>query len=163
VLVIAGSLSPVTRAQIEAASSFEKIPLDAARLVDPAFRHEQAGRVAARLRAGAHVLAYTQTGLTAAGSAAVAQGSSALLGEILSIAPVCRVGIAGGDTSSHAVKSLDLWGLSYEATLAPGVTLCRGHSGDPWLDGIELMLKGGQMGPPTLFEQLAGASPGSKT
>jgi uncharacterized protein YgbK (DUF1537 family) len=157
VLVLAGSLSPVTRGQIEAASSFEKVPLDAAQLADPVFRHEQAERIGARLGAGAHVLAYTQTGGVEAGSAAVAQGTADLLSDILALAPVRRVGIAGGDTSSQAVKKLGLWGLSYQATLAPGVSLCRGHSADPRLDGVELMLKGGQMGARTLFEKLTGS------
>lgn len=65
-----------------------------------------------------------------------------------------RLGIAGGDTSSHATQRLDIWALSYVDTLAPGVTLCRAHSDDPMLDGLELMLKGGQMGGARIFDRL---------
>jgi uncharacterized protein YgbK (DUF1537 family) len=37
---------------------------------------------------------------------------------------------------------------------APGVALCRLHATPSWLDGMELMLKGGQMGGDDLFETL---------
>ena len=71
--------------------------------------------------------------------------------------PLGRIGIAGGDTSSHAVQALQLWGLSYQTTVCPGVTLSRAHSTDPSRHGLELMLKGGQMGGTDLFERLLGA------
>ena len=38
--------------------------------------------------------------------------------------------------------------------LPPGVALCRLHSDGASLDGLEIMLKGGQMGRETLFEEL---------
>ena len=68
--------------------------------------------------------------------------------------PVKRLGIAGGDTSSHAVLALGAWGLSYLQPICPGVALCRLHSDAPHLDGMEVALKGGQMGPPEYFELL---------
>jgi hypothetical protein len=37
---------------------------------------------------------------------------------------------------------------------AAGVALCRLHATPSWLDGMELMLKGGQMGGDDLFETL---------
>jgi uncharacterized protein YgbK (DUF1537 family) len=40
--------------------------------------------------------------------------------------------------------------------LAPGVTVSRTHADDPAVDGLELMLKGGQMGGEDLFERLLG-------
>jgi uncharacterized protein YgbK (DUF1537 family) len=67
--------------------------------------------------------------------------------------------VAGGDTSSHAVRALDAWGLSYIGSLAPGVALCRLHSDRPGLDGMELMLKGGQMGGDDLFQLLLSGPP----
>ena len=45
--------------------------------------------------------------------------------------------VAGGDTSTLAVRMLDIWGLSHRAALVPGAPLCRAHSDDPRLDGIE--------------------------
>jgi uncharacterized protein YgbK (DUF1537 family) len=71
------------------------------------------------------------------------------------VAPLRRVGIAGGDTSTRVVQALGLWGLSYRSRPDPGVALCRAHSDDPALDGLELMLKGGQMGAVDLFDRLA--------
>jgi uncharacterized protein YgbK (DUF1537 family) len=67
--------------------------------------------------------------------------------------PLRRVGIAGGDTSSHVALGLDIWGLAWRGALAPGVTLCAARADRPALDGIEMMLKGGQMGPGDLFER----------
>jgi len=74
--------------------------------------------------------------------------------------PLRRVGIAGGDTSSQAVKALGPWALTHQATPAPGVALCQVHSDNPALHGMELMLKGGQMGPPELFEHLVHGTSG---
>ena len=68
--------------------------------------------------------------------------------------PLTRVGIAGGDTSSRAVQALPLWGLSYAGSLGEGVCISRAHSDDGAFDGVELMLKGGQMGAENVFEEL---------
>ncbi|KRD55620.1 hypothetical protein ASE52_05160 [Acidovorax sp. Root275] len=72
--------------------------------------------------------------------------------------PLRRIGIAGGDTSRHAAQALQLWGLSYITTICPGVTLSSAHSADPSRHGLELMLKGGQMGGTDLFERLLGTA-----
>lgn len=165
VLVLAGSLSPMTARQVQAATSYEHLPLDAARLSqDTAYRDQMARRMAARLGEGVHVLACTSSGTSEDGTApgtgkgadarALALACGELLAQVLKQAPLKRLGIAGGDTSSHAVQALDAWGLSYRAQLAPGVALCRLHSDSPSLDGLEIMLKGGQMGAETLFEEL---------
>lgn len=161
VLVLAGSLSPMTARQVKAATSYQPVLLDAARLThDPRYRTQQAGQIAAQLGRGRHVLACTcRDGAPAAtGPApdgrALALACGDLLAQVLKATPLKRLGIAGGDTSSHAVQALDAWGLAYLAQLAPGVALCRLHSDEPTLDGLEIMLKGGQMGAETLFEAL---------
>jgi uncharacterized protein YgbK (DUF1537 family) len=65
---------------------------------------------------------------------------------------VRRVVLCGGDTSSHAVQQLDLTALTFAGTLAPGAPLCRAHAeGATGLDGLELVLKGGQIGPEDFF------------
>ncbi|WP_370363630.1 nucleotide-binding domain containing protein [Pandoraea sp. XY-2] len=68
--------------------------------------------------------------------------------------PVSRMAIAGGDTSSHGVRALDAWGLAYAGMVSPGAPLCRLRSDAPALDGMEILLKGGQMGGVDLFERL---------
>ncbi|WP_370454695.1 nucleotide-binding domain containing protein [Herbaspirillum sp. SJZ099] len=57
-----------------------------------------------------------------------------------------------------ASQALDIWGLSYLGNVSAGVALCRAHADAAHLDGIELMLKGGQMGAADLFELLAGGN-----
>jgi uncharacterized protein YgbK (DUF1537 family) len=86
---------------------------------------------------------------------AVAAACGRLLAEVLAQAPeVRRVGVAGGDTASFALRMLDPWALRWAGSLAAGVPLLRVQAADPRLDGLELMLKGGQMGPLDIFERL---------
>jgi uncharacterized protein YgbK (DUF1537 family) len=65
---------------------------------------------------------------------------------------VRRVVLCGGDTSSHAVQQLNLTALSFAGILSPGAPLCRAHAEEATgLDGLELVLKGGQIGPEDFF------------
>ena len=160
VLLLAGSLSPVTAAQVAAARSFDVLRLPAEQLVSPNgnARASAARQIASQLESGRHTLACTVAADGARAelpAGALAERGGLLLKEVLRLAPrVRRVGIAGSDTSSLAVRALDAWALAYRGLLAPGVPLCRLHSDDARLDGIELMLKGGQMGGPDVFERL---------
>jgi uncharacterized protein YgbK (DUF1537 family) len=54
--------------------------------------------------------------------------------------------ISGGDTSGHAVRALGIDALVALAPLGPGSALSRAFAADPRMDGIEIALKGGQMG-----------------
>ncbi len=158
-LVVAGSLSPVTARQVATATSFVRVPLDGARLAaDPAYGEAQATALADHLAAGRSVLTWTAPDDAAAAdtglSGTLAVRTAALLARVLERNPVRRVAVAGGDTSSRAMQALGLWGLSYITAPDPGVALCRAHADDARLDGMELLLKGGQMGAPDLFERL---------
>jgi uncharacterized protein YgbK (DUF1537 family) len=64
--------------------------------------------------------------------------------------------VAGGDTSSYATQELGLYGLEMLTELTPGAPLCRGYSEDPRVDGLEIALKGGQMGRPDYFGMARG-------
>jgi uncharacterized protein YgbK (DUF1537 family) len=176
VFVLAGSLSPLTEVQIGTAHSYLRVELDPQRMTGADAANYLAERVAAiagPLRDGRNVLAFTAR--RAAHPANVANASSAadaphstqsdalpqlahacasLLRQVLGAVRLQRIGIAGGDTSSFAVRALDAWGLSYLAPLSAGVTVCRLHAERAELDGMEIMLKGGQMGEADLFEQL---------
>ena len=166
VLVLAGSLSPVTARQVAAAQSFDIVWLDAPRLAqrDAATLERHAQEIAKGLARGCNVLACTRP----AGqevkefkldAQALAHAGGDLLAKVLAKVPLQRVGIAGGDTSSHAVQALDAWGLSYVADMGAGASLCRVHSDKPALDGMEIMLKGGQMGSEDVFERLVQGAP----
>ena len=170
VFALSGSMSPVTARQVDAATMYERLPVAAARLADDReYAGALAGQIVGDLRAGRNVLAYTHAPDGSAADAVpaqrIAQATAALAAEVVKrmakSAPLRRIGVAGGDTSSHVAQALGLWGLSYKTTMAPGVTLSRAHSEDPALDGLELMLKGGQMGPLDLFGRLATGQLGS--
>ncbi|ADZ90860.1 type III effector Hrp-dependent outer domain protein [Marinomonas mediterranea MMB-1] len=64
---------------------------------------------------------------------------------------VKRLAVAGGDTSGYCIQSLGLDAMTFIAPYCPGVPLCKGHSSNPDIDGIEVALKGGQMGDKGFF------------
>lgn len=164
VLVVAGSLSPVTARQIAAAESYARQPLVTERLLaDPDYAAQQVQQAAATLAQGRNVLAHTDQPsgpVNAEQTAATALATARLVADIVRASAQAgrrlnRIGIAGGDTSSQATLALGLWGLAFRCVLAPGVTVSVARSDDPVTDGIELMLKGGQMGGERLFDELA--------
>jgi uncharacterized protein YgbK (DUF1537 family) len=163
VLALAGSLSPLTARQVAAARSYVPVALDAAAMAagDDAALQRAEREILQALEGGRHVLARTGTeGVVRAHLGDLAPACGRLLRRVLQKRRVERVGVAGGDTASHAMQALAPRALDWAGRLAPGVALCRAVSPAPWLDGVELMLKGGQMGPPSLFEDLAhGAAP----
>ena len=72
-----------------------------------------------------------------------------------------RVVVAGGDSAGAVAGALDIAALSVIAGIAPGAPLCRAWSQRPDRDGLEIVLKGGQMGAPGFFgDVLLGCPPG---
>ncbi|PSC03216.1 hypothetical protein SLNSH_19930 [Alsobacter soli] len=157
VFVLAGSLSPVTRRQVEAATAYVRRAVSPERLVaDEGYRAALLADIAALLGHGRHVLAITDRPDEgpAVPPAAVATATARLLADVLARVPLRRVGVCGGDTSSHAAQALAPWALGHAADLSPGVALCLARFDDPARDGLELMLKGGQMGPENVLDLL---------
>jgi uncharacterized protein YgbK (DUF1537 family) len=157
--VLAGSLSPLTETQIGAAPSYLRVELDPLKMTGDAgsdYLAERVAAVAGPLRDGRNVLAFTTRRASSESGALpqLAHACASLLQQVLGAVRLHRIGIAGGDTSSFAVRALGAWGLSYLAPLSAGVTVCRLHADRAELDGMEIMLKGGQMGDADLFEQL---------
>jgi len=163
VLVLAGSLSPVTASQVAAAKSFDVVWLDAQQMArrNAEALEDQADAIVRGLAQGRNVLACTRaphsngaSGIADLDAQALARAGGDLLAAVLAKQPLGRIGVAGGDTSSHGIQALDVWGLSYAADMGAGASLCRAHSDDASLDGMEVMLKGGQMGTLDVFERL---------
>jgi uncharacterized protein YgbK (DUF1537 family) len=153
-LALVGSLSPVTRAQVEAATSYQRLAIDPLRLLgDEQYADTLRDEALVLLSADNIMLVTERPSRAPADAARVAVATGALLRAVLSKASVARLVIAGGDTSSHAVAALDVWGLSYRRPMTPGAPLCRVHSDDARLDGLDIILKGGQMGAPDFFEE----------
>lgn len=77
--------------------------------------------------------------------------------QLLDRSDLRRVVVAGGDSSGAVASHLGVQALTVLAGLRPGAPLCRAWSDDPRRDGLELVLKGGQMGTPSFYsEVLAG-------
>ncbi len=69
-----------------------------------------------------------------------------IMRRILDGSNVKRIVVAGGDSSGAVGSHLGIHALTLSAGLAPGVPLCRAWSDDPARDGLEIALKGGQLG-----------------
>lgn len=180
IAIVSGSVSPVTAAQIDRAEQdgFRLIRLDAARSIRDGDASGEIDRVTeialAAVQNGQDPLVYTAKGpqdpAVAAFQAAAAQEGQALaaandrlglaLGGILNRlvrqGGLRRVIISGGDTSGQAASRLGIDALTAIAPLAPGAPLCRAHSADPAIDGLEIVLKGGQIGGPGMFAAARG-------
>lgn len=158
-LVIAGSRSSVTEAQVSTATKFNMFPLLPAMLNDPERLEAVAECVSASLAEGRNVLAHTLPGADYTLDAPMLTARLVeFVAAVLSRVPCGRLGVAGGDTSSAICQRLGFTALEFAADLDPGVGLCLGHHKDPALDRMELMLKGGQMGRPDLFDRFASGS-----
>jgi 3-oxoisoapionate kinase len=146
-LVLSGSCSPVTARQIRRAKKTQGFsPI---RLAGQAPWNRQATQALASLARGESVVLYTALGPQRSDlnhGERFGESLGELLRYLVLASEVRRVLIAGGDTATHAVKQLGLHALTFAASLAPGVPLCRAHASGSPLQGLELALKGGQMG-----------------
>ena len=73
-----------------------------------------------------------------------------VLHRVLEKTGTSRAVVSGGDTSGFATRQLGIYALSALAPTIPGASIFRAHSDGP-MDGLELALKGGQMGTPDYF------------
>ncbi len=181
VLAISGSASKLSMQQIDAAlaAGFYGVAVDAVALLDDT-RWSEASRaliadVLAALSSGRSVILHTARGpddprieqtldaLRARGwsTERARQEGGRLLGQrlgeitrsLLQQHPLRRLLLSGGDTSSQVTQVLGPDGLVVAARLTRGAPLCRFVApGQSWLDGVEVALKGGQMGDASFFE-----------
>ncbi|MFI0842914.1 four-carbon acid sugar kinase family protein [Mesorhizobium sp. IMUNJ 23232] len=168
--VVSGSVSPTTERQIRHAASdgFETIPVDPIALLsmtEQAIDRAVAAGLAA-LSSGSSVLLYTALGPNADRGAEIDTDEGArnrlgrALGNILRQLVVQqklkRAVIAGGDTSSHALGRLGVDALTLRMPLpqSPGSPLCMAHSRLPEIDGLEVAMKGGQVGTDGYFSAI---------
>ncbi len=163
ILVASGSCSPVTAGQIQWAmrNGFAAIKMDAVTLAagaDEAVARQYVSMAAGHLLQGRSVVLYSALGPLEAGTEVHGEEFGAALGkvlrEVVRISGVRRMVIAGGDTSSHAAPRLGLDALTWAGAIAPGAPLCRAHAEEAFLDGMEIVLKGGQVGSDDFFERV---------
>ncbi|WP_187414605.1 four-carbon acid sugar kinase family protein [Nonomuraea sp. PA05] len=146
VLVVSGSRSPVTARQIDVAEAAGWAVLDASGGPDLIAHTE------ANLREGRHTIVQSTRG-------PAREGVGDLLGRVAAAAVrrglVRRLVVAGGDTSGQVVTALGARALDVTATLAVGGPVCVLASDDPACDGLEVALKGGQVGGEDFFLRAA--------
>ena len=154
-LAIAGSRSAVTAAQIEAAGLYAKMPVRRADLAGQGLQ-QIAGNAADRLAAGGNALVHLVSdedyGLT---GGELAERLALLAKAIFEIFPVKALCVAGGDSSSAVIHRLGVESMEFVDRFGPGVALCLGRSAATEVDGVMLLLKGGQVGSVDIFDRFA--------
>ncbi|MEJ8475832.1 four-carbon acid sugar kinase family protein [Roseibium algae] len=75
----------------------------------------------------------------------VGEALGQILHRVLDRSGARRAVVSGGDTSGHATRQLGIFALSALAPTIPGAAIFKAHADGP-MDGLELALKGGQMG-----------------
>jgi uncharacterized protein YgbK (DUF1537 family) len=175
IAAVSGSCSPVTAAQIRwaRAHGFATERLDIAATLSAAGSDAEVrrctDRALAALRSGASPLVFSaegpdddavtqfpalarQAGFTPAEAGQrIGQALAAVMRAIVQASGIARIAVAGGDSSGEVAGGLGIAALSATARLAPGAPLCRAWSADARLDGLEIVLKGGQMGGEDFF------------
>jgi 3-oxoisoapionate kinase len=166
ILIGSGSCSPVTSAQIAWAldQGFAEVPLDSRALMEPrsaAAEIRRAVSTTAEFLAGRRsVIVHTTkagadqdvtTHLKSRGAKVLGMALGEVLRGAIGRKSVSRICIAGGDTSSYAARALGIDALEMIAPLTPGAPLCRAHAGQSPVDGLEIVFKGGQVGPEDYF------------
>ncbi|HVU33997.1 MAG TPA: four-carbon acid sugar kinase family protein [Opitutaceae bacterium] len=165
-LVISGSCSPVTIAQIAWAlrNGFVDVGIDP--LAPAAEARAAVDQAIGHLRAGRHVIVHSRPERSQVDRAAGANGAAvsaselgATLGRIgrdaVAATGIRRLMVAGGDTSSYAARALGIEAIEMIAPLAPGAPLCRATAPASPIDGIEVNFKGGQVGAEDYFGAVA--------
>jgi uncharacterized protein YgbK (DUF1537 family) len=181
IAAVSGSVSPVTARQLAwaRARGFALIPFDAASVCNDSTGAEEEAtrRACAAAAVGISPIIHSAEGhddpavarFRAAVSASrlsaeeanrrVGEALGRILDQTLRRTGVRRAVISGGDTSGHGMRQLGLQALEAVAPTIPGAALCRAHGPGPH-DGLEIALKGGQMGTDDFFGWIrAGGGP----
>ncbi len=59
--------------------------------------------------------------------------------------------MAGGDTSSYAARAMEIEAVEMIAPVMVGAPLCKAHSTNKNINGLEVNFKGGQVGSEEYF------------
>jgi 3-oxoisoapionate kinase len=175
IVAVSGSVSPVTASQIDwaQANGFDLIGFAAEASLDKerwqAEIDATIGRARLVLSSGRSPLVTTARGpndeavhrfrAKLAGSscdpveinARIGGGLGEIVRRLVGEGGLTRAAVSGGDTSGFAMRALGAYALEAITPIAPGAPLCRVFSTDPTVDGVEIALKGGQMGRADFF------------
>jgi uncharacterized protein YgbK (DUF1537 family) len=161
-LVVSGSCSPVTAAQITFAKTngFEEVIMDAVKIcnndvVDAGLMNN----VNELLQQQKNVIVHTgekQTENLSSKKLGTALG--AIAKEAVEKSGVKRIVIAGGDTSSYTARTMEIEAIEMIAPIVIGAPLCKAISKNKFVNGLEVNFKGGQVGSENYFELLLNGS-----
>ena len=175
-LVVSGSCAAQTALQIECAETagWATVRLDVARVLDPESRDDALEHVrqAARdsFRNSRDVIILTARGpddpslgearealrrMKLSPEAAAREIGAAFAFLARNLAGefgLRRLVFSGGDTSSYAMRAIGAFALTIaRVDSRTGGHVCRLHADDPAVNGLQVLLKGGQIGGPDLF------------
>lgn len=165
-LAVSGSRSARTRLQLEAAreAGWAVLPLPVGPAIVPGGPLDDpteatAARVAELLASGRSVALSAHdadlSGLDPAEALpAIAAAGAGVVAAAVEQGATGRVIVCGGDTSSRLTRLLGVRSLSIAANPWDNVVLLTAHAPGSAIDGIELLLKGGQVGAEDLFERV---------
>lgn len=191
VLAVSGSASPLSALQIDAAlaAGYADLPVDARALVASEGWHDARSALiesaCAALRGGRSVMLHTARGpqdgridtLLASlevhgrtrdearheGGRRLGQRLGEVVDAVLRRVPLRRLLLSGGDTASRITQTLAPQAIQIDARLAPGAPLCRFVGGAAHVAGLQVALKGGQMGGTDYFVRAWRGSSGDNT
>jgi uncharacterized protein YgbK (DUF1537 family) len=162
-LVVSGSCSPVTAAQITYAKSigFEEVIIDALNIcTDDVIDEAIVNKVNELLSYQKNVVVHTgdkQTESLSSEKLGTALGTIAK--EAAEKVAVKRIVIAGGDTSSYAARAMEIEAVEMIAPIVVGAPLCKAISKNKFVNELEVNFKGGQVGSENYFEILLNGQP----
>ncbi|MFS8113474.1 four-carbon acid sugar kinase family protein [Rhizobium jaguaris] len=169
--VVSGSVSPTTERQIRQAMTdgFDGIEVDPLAIIgesaDRAIEDAINAGIAS-LKTGRSVILHTALGPSADRGGAIdrvpgarhqlGQALGTVLRRLVESEKLSRTVIAGGDTSSHALRELRVEALTTLLPLpqTPGSPLCVAHGSYAPTNGLQIALKGGQVGTDGYFVQI---------
>jgi len=154
-IVVSGSCSTVTQSQI--AWAVEN-GCEGIRVTSEADEAEVVRQAMGVLETGRSPLLYTALGPAdpairdaRADGERVGTRLGRLARKLLETSRLRRLAVAGGDTSGYVARQLGIFALEMVGPLAPGSPLCRARAREDAFDGLEIVMKGGQVGKPDFF------------
>jgi uncharacterized protein YgbK (DUF1537 family) len=164
-LVISGSCSPVTSAQIDWAKQHDFIeiiidaPLIAQEELSKNILQSYINQAISYIENGKSVMIHTQGGSqesTPLSSEKLGTALGLIAKKVIESTHLTRLLIAGGDTSSYAARALEIEALEMIAPVVKGAPLCRVYSSNKIINGLEVNVKGGQVGAANYFGLVRG-------
>jgi len=175
ILIVSGSCASVTGRQIEWAAShgFVGIGMHPERLFEPESRESEMNRVVqaavSAFQEGKSVVIHSAKGASDArisrtkekieGLGLSAQALTEKLGQAMGIVTrkvilasgVTRLVLVGGDTSGRITPALGIWALQVRRSVGIAAPLCYAYSSHSEIHGLQIALKGGQVGEDDYF------------